>query len=66
MNIDFAVKNRMSHPKGIVDDIVGIKIGDPGQSCEEHEICGSVLRNDNVVCLQKMLFVTLHVLIVIA
>ena len=33
-------------PKGIVVDIVGIEVGDHGRSCEEHEICGSVLRND--------------------
>ena len=56
----------MTHPKNIVVDIVGIEIGDRGCSCEEHEICGSVLRNDMAVCLQKVLFFYAHVLIVIA
>ena len=37
--------------------IVGIEIGDHGHSCEDYEICGSVLRNDMVICLQKVLFV---------
>ena len=46
----------MSHPSGIVVDIVGIEIGDCGCSCEEHEICGSVVNNDMVIHLQKELF----------
>ena len=46
----------MIHPSGIVGDIVCIEIGDHDHSCEEHEICGSVFKNDSVVCLQKGLF----------
>ena len=46
----------MSHPSGIVVDIIGIEIGDYGHSCKEHEISGSVLKNDMAVCLQKVLF----------
>ena len=45
----------MSHPSGIFVDIVGIEIGDHGCSHEEYEICDSVLKNDMVVCLQKVL-----------
>ena len=56
----------MSHPKGIVVDIVGINIGDHGGSCEEHEIYCSGLRNDMVVHLQKVMFVAVCVLILIA
>ena len=49
-------KKMMSHPSGIVVDIVGVEISDHGHSCEEHEICGFVLKNDMVICLQKLLF----------
>ena len=59
-------KKMMSHPTGIVIDGVGIKIGGIGCLCKEHEICCSVLRNDMVVCLQKVLFLAAHVLITIA
>ena len=56
----------MTHPKGIVIDIVGIEIGDSGHSCKEHEICGSVSRNYMAFHLLKVLFVTVYVLTVIA
>jgi hypothetical protein len=38
-----------SHPSGISVEIVGLKAPDRGRSCEEHDICGSVLKIDSVV-----------------
>ena len=55
-----------SHPKGIVIDIVGIKICDHGHSCKEDEICGFVLRNNMVISMQKVMIVNAYVLIMIA
>ena len=52
-------KEKMSNPSGTVVDIVGIENGNCGHLCEEHEICGSVLRNHMVICLGKLLFVVL-------
>jgi hypothetical protein len=43
-----------THPPGIVVEIVGTEMGDQGCSCEEHTVCGSVLEEDVVVCLQKV------------
>jgi hypothetical protein len=34
---------------GRVVDVVGIGIGDRGRSCEEHDICGSILYPDVLV-----------------
>ncbi len=39
---------------GIVVEIVGTLVGDRGHSCEEHEVCGSVLEEDMVVRLRKV------------
>jgi hypothetical protein len=42
------------HPAEIVVDIVGIRRGDCGRSCSEHEVCGlAVLREDVLVCICK-------------
>jgi hypothetical protein len=38
-----------SHPSGILVDIVGTKADSQGRSCEEHDICGSVLGLDTLV-----------------
>lgn len=38
-----------SHPSGISVEIVGLKASDRGRSCEEHDVCGSVLKIDSVV-----------------
>jgi hypothetical protein len=38
-----------SHPTGITVEIVGIKVSNNGRSCEEHDVCGSVLCDDAVV-----------------
>jgi hypothetical protein len=37
------------HPRGTTVDIVGIEAPGNGRSCEEHDICGSVLMEDSVV-----------------
>ena len=39
----------MTHPKGLVVDIINIEISDHGDLCEEHEICGSVLSHGQVL-----------------
>jgi hypothetical protein len=43
------------HPSGVVVEIVGMKMGDRGRSCEEHpNNCGEVLANNVVVHLRKV------------
>jgi hypothetical protein len=42
------------HPSGIVVEIVGTEMNYQGRSCEEHEICGEVLKEDVVVRLRKI------------
>jgi hypothetical protein len=37
------------HPTGITFDIVGIEAGNRGRSCEEHDVCGSILEENTVV-----------------
>jgi hypothetical protein len=37
------------HPTGITFDIVGIEAGNHGRSCEEHDVCGSILEENTVV-----------------
>ena len=41
------------HPSGGVVEIVGISMHDRGRSCEEHDVCGSVLTEDSVVRCRK-------------
>ena len=36
-------------PTGVVIDIVGINASSNGRSCEEHKVCGSVLKMDSLV-----------------
>ena len=43
-----------THPEPIEIGIVGIEAGDRGRSCEEHIVCGEVLREDVVVRLRKV------------
>jgi hypothetical protein len=40
------------HPTGVTVEIVGIESSDTGKSCEEHDVCGSVLCDDVVVRLR--------------
>jgi hypothetical protein len=42
------------HPTGITVDIVGTESNTQGRSCEEHDICGSVLAVDVVVRFRKV------------
>lgn len=49
------IKN-MIYPKGLVINIIDIKIGGCNFSCKEHEICGSVLNNNMVMHLWILLF----------
>ncbi len=42
------------HLSGIVVKIVGTEMSCQGRSCEEHEICGKVLKEDVVVRLRKI------------
>jgi hypothetical protein len=36
----------VTHPSGIVIEIVGIEKGDCGCSCEEHDVCGVVVKDE--------------------
>ncbi len=42
-----------THPLGIVVKIVGIEKGDRGCSCKEHDVCGTVVEEDTLLCLRK-------------
>ena len=42
------------HPTGVVVEIVGTTASDRGRSCEEHDCCGEVLKEDVVVRLRKV------------
>jgi hypothetical protein len=41
------------HPSGITFEIVGIERGDRGCSCEEHDVCGTVVEEDTLLRLRK-------------
>jgi hypothetical protein len=43
-----------THQPGIVVEILGIKKGDHGWSCKEHEACGKVVVEETLVPLQKV------------
>lgn len=43
-----------THPSGITVEIVGTECGQQGRSCEQHEICGSVMDEDVVVRFRKV------------
>jgi hypothetical protein len=42
-----------THPSGVVVEIVGLERGDRGRSCEEHDVCGSVVEEDTLLRLRK-------------
>ena len=42
-----------THPSGITVEIVGIERGDRGRSCEEHDVCGTVVEEDTLLRLRK-------------
>ena len=46
-------KEEATHPTGITVEIVGIEKGDLGRSCEEHDVCGTVVEEDTLLRLRK-------------
>ncbi|KAI2495446.1 hypothetical protein MHU86_19078 [Fragilaria crotonensis] len=42
------------HPCGVTVEIVGTGRSDRGRSCEEHDVCGTVLQEDSVVRIRHM------------
>ena len=42
------------HPSGVQLDIVGIKEGNRGRSCEAHHCCGNNVTLDTVLRLRKV------------
>jgi hypothetical protein len=42
-----------THPSGITVKVVGIDRGDRGRSCEEHNVCGTVVEEDTLLHLRK-------------
>jgi hypothetical protein len=48
-----AMANEPTHPSGITVEIVGIERGDRGRSCEEHDVCGTVVTEDTLLRLRK-------------
>ncbi|KAI2489968.1 hypothetical protein MHU86_24620 [Fragilaria crotonensis] len=42
------------HPCGVTVEIVGTGRSDRGRSCEEHDVCGTVLEEDSVVRIRRM------------
>ena len=43
-----------THPSGVTVEILGIECRSQGRSCDEHEVCGSVLVEDAVVRFRKV------------
>lgn len=50
----YTMANELHHPTGVLVDVVGINSSNRGRSCEEHEVCGSVLELDTVVRIRKV------------
>ncbi len=48
-----AMAEESTHPSGITVKIVGIERGDHGRSCEEHDVCGTVVEEDTLLHLRK-------------
>jgi len=48
-----AMTEEATHPSGITVEIVGIERGDRGRSCEEHDVCGTVVEEDTLLHLRK-------------
>jgi hypothetical protein len=48
------------HPCGVTIEIVGIERSDGGRSCEEHDVCGTVLHEDCVVRIRHMQIIGEH------
>jgi hypothetical protein len=50
---DTSTMAEATHPTGIVVKIVGIEKGDRGCSCEEHNVCGVVVEEENLLHLRR-------------
>ncbi len=48
-----AMAEEATHPSGITVEILGIERGDRGRSCEEHDVCGTVVEEDTLLRLRK-------------
>jgi hypothetical protein len=46
--------NTIHHPRGITIEIVGIEANSNGQSCHQHDECGSLVEEDVVLRLRKV------------
>ena len=46
--------NTIHHPSGITVEIVGIEANSNGQSCHQHDVCGSLVEEDVVLRLRKV------------
>ncbi len=44
----------LTHPPGIIVEVVGIGMGDRGRSCEEHSVCGEVVEEDTLLHLRRV------------
>ena len=43
-----------ANPSGVTLDIIGAEASNHGRSCEEQDVCGSILANDVVIALWKL------------
>ena len=43
-----------THPSGITVEVVGTEASSNSRSCEEHDVCGSILADDVIVRLRKV------------
>ena len=53
VNPPVMAKEEATHPTGITVEVVGIVMGDRGRSCEEHDVCGTVVEEDTLLRLRK-------------
>ena len=53
VNPPVMAKEEATHPTGITVEVVGIAMGDRGRSCEEHDVCGTVVEEDTLLRLRK-------------
>ena len=42
------------HPRGVTVEIVGLEETGRGRSCEQHAVCGSIVKIDTVLRLRKV------------
>jgi len=44
----------LTHPPGIIVEVVGIGMGDRGRSFLEHSVCGEVVEEDTLLHLRRV------------